>query len=243
MNDGTINALTYNPKQKITAWHQHVTDGVFESVTAIRENNEDIAYFAIKRIIDGTEVRYIERFKSRTVKSLKDAFFLDCALSKTFDSKVSKIYGLEHLKNKTVNALLDYGVVENLVVDSSGVLDLPYEAENVLIGLPYTFRMETLNIESESTLGINKVINKVDVKILNSREDFFIENDDFTLTQNARSYDSINFPEEIYNKDVEFCPLSNPAFQASVKIIQPYPLPLCILSVSSTISLEEIEQA
>ncbi len=243
MNDGTINALTYNPKQKITAWHQHVTDGVFESVTTIRENNEDIAYFVIKRIIDGTEVRYIERFKSRTVKSLKDAFFLDCALSKTFDSKVSKIYGLEHLKNKTVNALLDYGVVENLVVNSSGVLDLPYEAKNVLIGLPYTFRMETLNIESESTLGINKVINKVDVKILNSREDFFIENDDFTLSQNARSYDSINFPEELYNKDVEFCPLSNPTFQASVKIIQPYPLPLCILSVSSTISLEEIEQA
>ena len=37
------------PKQKITAWHTHITDGQFESVTTVRENNEDIAYFVIKR--------------------------------------------------------------------------------------------------------------------------------------------------------------------------------------------------
>ena len=242
MNDGAINALTYNPKQKITAWHRHDTLGSFESVTTIRENNEDIAYFVVKRIISGQEVRYIERFKSRVVPSLENAFFLDSALKKEFDSKVSQVSGLEHLKNTNVLALLDFGVVDNLTVDENGILKLPYEAKNVLIGLPYSFEMETLNIESENTLGINKVINKVDVKILNSREDFFIQNSDGSLSQNARSHDSVNFPTNLYNKDVEFCPLSDPTLHATVKIVQKYPIPLNVLSISTTISVEEIEQ-
>ena len=242
MNDGTINALTYNPKQKIMAWHNHTTNGYFESITTIRENNEDIAYFVVKRVIDGSEVRYIERFKSRVIDSMENAFFLDCALEKKFDSKVSTVSGLEHLKNTEVMGLLDYGVVENLVVDEFGSVELPYEAQNVLIGIPYTFELETLNIESENTLGINKIINKVDVKILNSREDFFIVNSDNTLSQNARSYESVNYPNLLFDKDVEFCPFSNPTLHANVKIVQKYPLPLNILSVSATISLEEVEQ-
>ena len=243
MNDGTINALTYNPKQKITAWHTHQTQGSFESVAVVRENNEDIAYFSIKRVIDGSEVRYIERFKSRIVKSMDDAFFLDCALKTDFEEKVDTISGLEHLKNTQVCALLDYGVVENLVVDETGSLKLPYEANHVLVGIPYTFELETLAIEGDNTLGINKVINKVDVKILNSREDFFIENTDGSLSQNARSHESVNYPDKLFNCDVEFCPLYNSTLKASVKLVQKYPLPLNILSISSTISLEEVEQA
>ena len=242
MSDGTLNALTYNSKQKITAWHRHETEGVFESVATIRENNEDIAYFVVKRVINGDEVRYIERFKSRTVKSMQDAFFLDCALSKSFDSKVNTVSGLEHLKNKNVCALLDYGVVENLTVNSDGTLNLPYGAKNVLVGLPYNFELQTLNIESKTTLGINKIVNKVGVKILNSREDFFIENMDGTFSQNARSHESVNFSDKLFNKDVEFCVLSEPTNQASVKILQKFPLPLNILSISVTISLEEVEQ-
>lgn len=241
MSDGTINALTYNPKQKISAWHCHKTLGKFESVTTIRENNEDIAYFVVKRKIAGVEKRYIERFKTRVVTSLEDAFFLDSALKQTFENKVSTISGLIHLKGQKVNALLDFGVVENLTVNDDGEVKLPYEANNITIGLPYSFEMETLNLESNGTLGINKIINKVEVKILNSREDFFIVNDDETLSQNARSHKSVNNPKMLFSKDVEFCPLSNSGLQKSVKLMQKYPLPLNILAISTTLSLEEVE--
>ena len=241
LNDGTLAALTYNQKQKISAWHTHSTKGKFESVSVIRENNEDIAYFVINREINGVSKRYIERFKTRIVKDLSNAFFLDSALYNEFDNKVSKISGLNHLKCEKVNALLDYGVVENLQVDENGVVELPYEASKILIGLPYEFEFETLNFENEASLGIKKVINKVEVKVLNSREDFFIQNDDDTLFQNARSHESINYPEKLFTKDVEFSLLSNPKMQASVKIIQKYPLPINILSVMATISLQEVE--
>ena len=242
MDDGTINALTYNPKQKISAWHKHTTKGSFESVSVVRENNEDIAYFVIKRIINNQEIRYIERFKSRTLSSLENAFFLDSALAVNFEQEVDTISGLEHLANENVNALLDYGVVENLTVSSNGVVELPYKAKNIVIGLPYEFVLETLNIEAQGTLGIEKLINKVEVKIYNSREDFFILNDNGTIFQNSRSVESVNNPKKLFSKNVEFCPLSNPSKEESVTLIQKFPLPLCILDISTTISLQEVEK-
>ncbi|MBQ4646399.1 MAG: hypothetical protein IJB79_03530 [Candidatus Gastranaerophilales bacterium] len=242
MNDGTINALTYNPKQKICAWHTHNTLGSFESVTTVRENNEDIAYFVVKREIDGKIVRYIERFKTRIVNSLSDGFFLDCALKFEFDEAVDSISNLNHLKNTKVNALLDFGVVEDLLVDSNGVVKLPYFAKKILIGLPYEFIFETLNLEAQGTLGVNKLINKVEVKIHNSREDFFIKNDNGTLSQNSRSHLSVNNPSMLFDKNVEFCPLSSPSSEESVTIVQKFPLPINILSIATTISLQEVEQ-
>ena len=242
MDDGTINALTYNPKQKISAWHTHKTKGKFESVSVVRENNEDIAYFVVKRTINNQDVRYIERFKSRVINSLENAFFLDSALSVKFDEAVDTINGLEHLANEKVNALLDYGVVENLSIDSLGTLKLPYKAKNIIVGLPYEFILETLNLEAQGTLGVEKLINKVEVKIYNSREDFFIQNDDKTISQNPRSVDSINNPKNVFSKSVEFCPLSNPSKEENVVLVQKYPLPLCILDISTTISIQEVEQ-
>ena len=241
MNDGSINALTYNPKQKISAWHTHTTDGFFESVTTVRENNEDIAYFVVKRIIDNKEVRYIERFKSRINNTMNDSFFLDSALKIEFDDFVEEVSNLEHLKNKKVCALLDYGVVEELLVDENGAVKLPYKAKNIVIGLPYEFIFQTLNLETQNTLGTNKLINKIEVKILNSREDFFIKNDNGTISQNPRSHESINNPLKLFSKNVEFCPFSTPSKEENVTIIQKFPLPINILAVSTTISIQEVE--
>ena len=241
MDDGNLCALTYNPKQKIAAWHTHTTQGKFKSVAVIRENYEDIAYFVVEREINSKKVCYIERFYSRIVTSLENSKFLDSSISFSFEEKTNVINGLNHLKNTKVNALIDWGVVENLTVDENGTLKLPYAANNIFIGLRYDFELETLNLESQGTLGIYKTINNIEVKILNSREDFFIQNDDKTLNQNPRSHDSINNPKNLYTKDIEFCPLADRAIQKNIKIIQKYPLPLTILAINATISLEEVE--
>ena len=241
MNDGTLNGLTYNPKQKVSAWHTHQTQGKFESVAVIRENNEDIAYFVVNRTINGQNVRYIERFKTRIFNDLKGAFLLDCAIKQCFENPVNSVSGLDFLKNTTVCALLDCGVVENIYVDENGCVNLPYSSKEVLIGLPYEFELETLNLEAQGTLGIKKIINNIEVKIINSREDFFIQNDNGALSQNARSSKSINDSNLLCAGNVEFCPLSLPNKEVSVKIIQKYPLPLNILAISTTLSVQEVE--
>lgn len=74
---GKLLGLTYVPEQQIGAWHQHDTDGVFESCTVVAEGNEDSLYVIVRRTVNGNSVRYVERMATRQVNLLKDCFFVD----------------------------------------------------------------------------------------------------------------------------------------------------------------------
>ena len=75
---GNLLGLTYVPEQQVGAWHHHDTDGAFESICVVAEGNEDVLYAIIKRTINGTIVRYVERLSTRLFTSQSDAFFVDC---------------------------------------------------------------------------------------------------------------------------------------------------------------------
>lgn len=79
-DDGTLLGLTYLREQEVIGWHVHETDGTFESVASVSENNEDAVYFVVNRTINGTTKRFIERLDNRFYSDVKDARFLDCAL-------------------------------------------------------------------------------------------------------------------------------------------------------------------
>ena len=85
MTDGALLGFTMMQEQKVYAWHRHDTDGLFESVCSIREGNETAVYFVVKRTINGTDRRYIERFASRDFDDIEDAYFVDCGL--TYDGR------------------------------------------------------------------------------------------------------------------------------------------------------------
>jgi hypothetical protein len=74
---GKLLGLTYVPEQQIGAWHQHDTDGIFESCTVVAEGNEDSLYVIVRRTVNGNSVRYVERMATRQVNLLKDCFFVD----------------------------------------------------------------------------------------------------------------------------------------------------------------------
>jgi hypothetical protein len=78
---GSMLGLTYIPEQQIGAWHQHETDGDFETCAAVAEGAEDRLYVIVKRTIGGNTKRYVERFASRQVGELKDCFFVDSGLT------------------------------------------------------------------------------------------------------------------------------------------------------------------
>lgn len=80
-SSGKLLGLTYVPDQQIGSWHQHDTDGVFESCAVVAEGSEDILYVVVRRTISGVQKRYVERLSSRTFTSLKDAFFVDSGLT------------------------------------------------------------------------------------------------------------------------------------------------------------------
>jgi hypothetical protein len=76
-SNGSLLGLTYIPEQQIGAWHHHDTDGTFESVTCVAEGNEDVIYVVVRRFINGSFVRYIERMETRQVSSIQNCFFVD----------------------------------------------------------------------------------------------------------------------------------------------------------------------
>lgn len=80
-SNGNLLGLTYMPEQQIGAWHQHDTDGLFESTTAVAEGSEDRVYVIVKRTIGGVTKRYVERMASRQITTLDRCFFVDCGLT------------------------------------------------------------------------------------------------------------------------------------------------------------------
>jgi hypothetical protein len=80
-SSGSLLGLTYIPEQQIGAWHQHETDGDFESCTAVAEGTEDSLYVIVKRTIGGNTKRYVERFATRAVSTLENCFHVDSGLT------------------------------------------------------------------------------------------------------------------------------------------------------------------
>ena len=76
-SSGKLLGLTYVPEQQIGAWHEHDTDGTFESVACVSEGNDDFTYCVVKRTINGNSVRYIERMGTRLFATQRDNFFVD----------------------------------------------------------------------------------------------------------------------------------------------------------------------
>ena len=238
-SDGTCAVMTYNKKQKLCGWTRWVTDGLFESIDVVREGLEDVAYFVIKRNINGENVRFIERTRTRIIDDAKKAFLVDCGLSAEFDTPVTTISGLDHLEGRTVIANINGGIVTGKVVQN-GSITLEKPAKTVIVGLPYEFEIETLNIEGENTQGLKKQINTVSVKCYKSREDFLFCGDNKNF-RHKRCIDSINHSGHLYSENLNSTVLKEPAPNATVKIKQDYPLPITILSISATVDVADNE--
>lgn len=83
-SDGVLLSLAYLREEQVTGWARHDTQGFYESVASVSEGSEDAVYVVVRRLASGTWRRFIERFATRTVKDIRDAYFVDCGLSLDF---------------------------------------------------------------------------------------------------------------------------------------------------------------
>ena len=169
-NDGKLLGLTYLPEHDVTAWHQHSTDGNFESVACISGSVQDEAYFIVKRTVNGSVKRYVEVLAHRLPDDdLKKGVFLDSSLSyHNSSTAITTVTGLSHLEGKAVGCLADGFVVNGLTV-SSGSVTLPKAAKDICIGLPYVSEVKTLRLEisgKDGTMqGRMKAFNRVTLRV------------------------------------------------------------------------------
>ena len=152
-SDGTLLALTYLFEQKVYGWSHFLTDGEFESVCAVGEGNNDVVYVVVKRTVNGSTVRYIEKFTSiPETGTQQDCIMLDAAKAYTFTTATDTITGLSHLEGKTVLAMGDGYLFEPRKVES-GSITLDQAAKRVVVGLPYTMKLEQPNFEMQTQTG------------------------------------------------------------------------------------------
>jgi len=74
---GKLLGMTYVPEEQVGSWHQHDTSGTFESVCAIPEGEEDRVYVVVKRTVNGSTRRFVERMAKMEFTALEDCQFLD----------------------------------------------------------------------------------------------------------------------------------------------------------------------
>lgn len=142
LDNGKLLSFTYKREHQVWAWCEHDLGGEVESVATIPEGTEDAVYMIVKRTINGSTKRYVERLHTRTFTDVRDCFFVDCGI--TYDgAAATTITGLDHLEGEDVIALADGDVVEGLTV-SGGSITLQNAASKVHVGLPYYAELETL---------------------------------------------------------------------------------------------------
>ena len=111
---GKLLGLTYIPEQQIGAWHQHQTDGIFESCCVVAEGIEDALYVIVRRTVNGNSVRYVERMETRQITTLEDSFFVDAGL--TYDGNNTGATTV------TVTGGTSWGPADSLTITSSASL-------------------------------------------------------------------------------------------------------------------------
>lgn len=237
-DDGKLLGITYMPEQKVFAWHQHETDGLFESVAAVNENGRDVLYVTVKRTLDDGVVRYIERLSNRLVDTLEESFIVDSGLTYS-GAAATVINGLHHLEGKEVVALSNGAVVKNLTV-TNGSITLPQSATLVHIGLPITSRIQTLPVSFEGpALGqaMFKNVNKTTLRVYRTSGLFVGYNVNSLVQYKQRTTEVFGSAPNWITDELDI-PI-NPDWSSSGQVVvqQTDPLPVTVLSMVMEVSL------
>lgn len=238
-SSGLLLGLTYVPEQQVGAWHQHDTDGVFESCTAVAEGSEDVLYCVIQREIDGNDVRYIERMASRQFATAADAFFVDSGL--TYDGvAATTITGLDHLEGKVVNILAD-GAVHPQRTVSSGTIELDNAASKVHVGLPIIADLQTLplalQIDGAFGQGRYKNVNHVWLRVFKSGGIKTGPDFDHLVEAKQRTTEDYGLPPALKSEEIKINVTPSWGDSGQVCVRQADPLPVTIVSLTAEVVL------
>lgn len=237
-SDGVLLGLTYSVEQQVAAWHQHNTDGLFESVATVTEGSEDVAYAVIRRTINGRSVRYVERQRTRRFTTLADCFHVDAGLTYS-GAAATTVSGLHHLEGKTVSILAD-GAVHPRKVVTAGSVTLDQAASLVHVGLPYTSDFQTLPMAMEAQAmgqGLLKDTDKVYLRVHQSSGINVGPSFDDLVQYKQRTDEVYGAPPRVVSDEIqiEVFPLWGTSAPTCVR--QSDPLPITLLALTAEVAI------
>lgn len=151
LDDGTVILLTYEPDEDVACWSR-VETGFVEHVAVLPGEEEDQVYYRVKRTVDGSTKRYLEKM----------ALERECvggALNKQADSFIvyagsstTAIAGLDHLEGEAVVAWGSGKFLGTFTV-TSGSITLPEAVTSCVVGLGYEARYKTTKLAYAAEAG------------------------------------------------------------------------------------------
>lgn len=78
--DGTFLSCAYLAAQEVFAWSDHTTAGEVSEFVSIRENGYDRVYCLVRRFINGSTVRFIERLSLQEPETEEDMWAVDAGV-------------------------------------------------------------------------------------------------------------------------------------------------------------------
>lgn len=158
-SDGTVALLCYDKQEEVTCWVDITTDGTVEDAVVLPGTTEDQVYYTVLRTINGSSVRYHEKFALESeCRGFPDAKLAD-AFIEWSGAASTTITGLSALEGETVtvwgwrtdtpftNADGDEtGKDLGTYTVSSGQITVSEAVTNAVVGLAYTAQFKSTKL-------------------------------------------------------------------------------------------------
>jgi hypothetical protein len=186
LGDGTVAILTYEPNEEVICWFTWVTGnpdpesrtGWVERAMVLPGLSEDAVYYHIRRTINGTTRRYLEKWamEAECQGDTGLSWLADCAVAYTDTGRTATIPGLSHLAGEDVIVWADDtgaasanphwpdagkdlspdvdGVQTTYTVDTgAGNITLGESVHHAVVGLPYRARWRSSKLAYAAEMG------------------------------------------------------------------------------------------
>lgn len=240
LDNGKLLALTYKREHQVWAWTEMEIDGAVESVACVTEGNADATYLIVRRTIGGQQRRFVERFDDRAFAASRDAFFVDCGITRIVSPATATVTGLEHLEGREVVALADGDVVTGLTV-TGGQVTLPKPAARVHVGLAYTAEIENLPPAIQfddvgASRGRPHSVSSVRIQMEKTRG-IKVATEDGRTNELVQTGGDLNQDIPLWTGMHELTMPAQWNKDGTVIIRQDYPLPMTVLGISVELSI------
>jgi hypothetical protein len=154
LSDGTVAVLILDQLENVKCWvtvttgDADGTNGVVEDVFVLPGDVEDSVYYCVKRVINGSTVRYVEKWalesecQGSTLNKQADSFILYSGGSTT------TITGLSHLEGEEVVVWGNGVDLGTYTVTSSQITGLSSAVTSAVVGLGYTAQYKSVKISA-----------------------------------------------------------------------------------------------
>lgn len=159
-SDGTVVVAVMNKSEDVLAWIPITTNGYVEDVCvlpAVSGNLDDQVYYVVRRTINGSTVRYLEKW-AQEVECRGDqqlCKLADAYVAQTFALPTTTVTGLDHLEGQSVVVWADgadVGTDDSVLpwtqryTVGGGQITLSTAATNVVVGLGYSAQFKSAKL-------------------------------------------------------------------------------------------------